>query len=55
MENKIEEKACRPLWTTEPKLRNLAMNGFAVHANKCPEEDANVSMQIAVRSPLRMP
>ena len=55
MENKREEKACRPLWTTDPKLRNLAMNGFAVLANRCAEEDANVSKQIAVRSPVRMP
>ena len=54
MENKIEEKAWRPLWTTDPKLRNLAMNGFAVLANKCAEEDANVSKQLAVRSPVRM-
>jgi len=54
VENKTEEKAWRPLWTTEPKLRNLAMDGFAVLANKCAEEDANVSMQIAVRSPVRM-
>ena len=37
-----------------PKLRNLAMDGFAVLANKCAEEDANVSMQIAVRSHVRM-
>ena len=55
VENKREEKACRPLWTTEPKLRNLAMNGFAVLANRCAEEDANVSKQIAVCSPVRMP
>ena len=38
-----------------PKLRNLAMNGFAVLANKCAEEDANVSKQLAVGSPVRMP
>ena len=43
VENKREEKAWRPLWTTDPKLRNLSMNGFAVLANKCAEEDANVS------------
>ena len=55
VENKREEKAWRPLWTTDPKLRNLAMNGFAVLANRCAEEDANVSMQIAVRSPVLMP
>ena len=55
MENKIEEKAWRPLWTTYPKLRNLALNGFAVLSNKCAEEDANVSRQLAVRSPVRMP
>jgi len=120
VENKIEEKAWRPLWTTDPKLRNLAMNGFAVLANKacrppwhnvpffrvcvncsarstssavehllcgkqnrgkgvatfvdyrpklrnlamngfavlankCAEEDANVSKQLAVGSPVRMP
>ena len=54
VENKTEEKAWRPLWTTEPKLRNLAMNGFAVLANKRAEEDANVSMQLAVRCPVRM-
>ena len=55
VENKIEEKAWRPLWTTDPKLRNRAMNGFAVLPNKCAEEDANVSRQLAVRSPVRMP
>ena len=55
VENKREEKAWRPLWTTDPKLKNLAKNGFAVLPNRCAEEDANVSMQIAVRSPLRMP
>ena len=54
VENKIEEKALRPLWTTDPKLRNRAMNGFAVLPNKCAKEDANVSRQLAVRSPVRM-
>ena len=54
METKIEEKAWRPLWTTHPKLRNLAMNRFTVLANKCAEEDANVSRQVAVHSPVRM-
>ena len=54
METKIEEKAWRPLWTTYPKLKNLAMNGFVVLANKCAEEDANVSKQLAVHSPVRM-
>ena len=34
VENITEEKAWRPLWTTDPKLRNLSMNGFAVLANK---------------------
>ena len=38
-----------------PKLRNLAMNGFAVLANKCAEGDANVSKLLVVRSPVRMP
>ena len=38
-----------------PKLGNLAMNGFAVLANRCAEEDADVSRQLAVRSPVRMP
>ena len=33
VENKIEEMMWRPLWTTYPKLRNLAMNGFAELAN----------------------
>ena len=55
VENKIVEKAWRPLWTTYPKLRNLAMNWFAVLANKCAEEDANASRQLAVHSPVRMP
>ena len=50
MENKREEKAWRPLWTTYHKLRNLAMNRFTVLTNKCAEEDANVS----VHSPVRM-
>ena len=54
METEIEEKAWRPLWTTYPKLRNLAMNRFAVLANKCAEKDANVSRQFAVHSPVRM-
>ena len=54
VETKIQEKAWRPLWTTYPKLRNLVMNGFAVLANKCAEEDANVSKQLAVHSPVRM-
>ena len=54
VETQIEEKAWRPLWTTYPKLRNLAINGFAVLANKCAEKDANVSMQLAVHSPVRM-
>ena len=43
VENKRGEKAWGHLWTTDPKLRNLSMNGFAVLANKCAEEDANVS------------
>ena len=55
VENKIEENAWRPLWTTYPKLRNLAMNGFSVLANKCAEEDANASRQLAVHSLVRMP
>ena len=38
VETKKEEKAWRPLWTTYPKLRNLAMNGIAVLANKCAEK-----------------
>ena len=54
VENKIEEKAWQPLWTTDPKLRNLAMNGFTVLANRCAEEDANVSRQLAVHSLERM-
>ena len=54
VENKIEEKAWRPLWTTDPKLKNLAKNGFAVLPNRCAEEDANVSKQPAVGSPVRM-
>ena len=40
VENKIEEKAWQLLWTTYPKLRNLAMNRFAILANKCAGEDA---------------
>ena len=55
METKIEEMAWRPLWTTYPQLRNLAMNRFTVLANKCAEEDANVSRQLAMQSPLCMP
>ena len=54
VETKIEEKAWRPLWINYPKVRNLAMNGFAVLANKCAEKDANVSRQLAVLSPVRM-
>ena len=54
MKTKIEEKACRPLCTAYPKLRNLVMNGFAVLANKRAEEDANVSRQLAVHSPVCM-
>ena len=54
VETKIEEKVWRPLWTTDPKLRNLAMNGFAVLVNKCAEKEANVSRQLAVHSPVRM-
>ena len=53
--NKIEEKAWQPLWTSYPKLRNLAVNEFAVLANKCAEEDAYASRQLAVHSPGRMP
>ena len=37
----------------QPKFRNLAMNGFAVLANKCAEKDANVSRQLAMHSPVR--
>ena len=48
VETEIEEKAWQPLWTTDPKLRNLAMNGFTVLANRCAEEDASVSKQLAV-------
>ena len=54
LENRIEEKAWQPLWTTYPKLRNLAVNEFAVLANKCAEEDAYASRQLAVHSPGRM-
>ena len=39
---------------TYPKLRNLAMNGFAVLANSCAEEDVNATKQFAVHSPVRM-
>ena len=54
VETRIEEKAWRPLWTTNPRLRNVPVNGFAVLANKCAEKDANVSRQLAVHSPVRM-
>ncbi len=54
VETRIEEKAWRPVWTTYPRLRNVAVNGFAVLANKCAEKDANVSRQLAVHSPVRM-
>ena len=56
METKTEERVWQPLWTTYPKLRNLAMimNGFAEPANKCAEKDANVSRQLAVHSPACM-
>ena len=54
MENKIEEKVWQPLWTTYLQLRNFAMNGFTVLANKCAEDDANASRQLAVHSPVRM-
>ena len=37
-----------------PTLRNLAVNGFAVLANKCAEKDANVSRHLAVHIPVRM-
>ena len=53
VENKTGEKAWRPLRITYPKIRNLALNGFAVLANKCAEKDANVSRQLAVHSPVR--
>ena len=55
VENKIEKKAWQPLWTTYPKLKNLAMNRFVVLTNKGAEEDANVSRQLAVHSLVRMP
>ena len=54
MENKAKEKTWRPLCTTYPKIKNLAMNGFAVLANSCAEEDANATKQFAVDSPVRM-
>ena len=54
VETKTEEKVWQPLWTTYPKLRNLAMNVFAEPANKCAEKDANVSRQLAVHSPACM-
>ena len=38
----------------QPKLRNLAVNGFAVLANECAEKDANVSRHLAVHIPVRM-
>ena len=53
VETKIEKKALRHL-STYTRLRNLAMNGFAVLANKRAEKDANVSKQLAVGSPVRM-
>ena len=53
VETKIEKKALRPL-STYPKLRTLSMNGFAVLANKCAEENANVPRQLVVHSPVRM-
>ena len=37
-----------------PKLTNLAKNGRAVLANKCTEEDANASRQLAVHRPVHM-
>ena len=55
VENKIEKKAWRLLWTAYPKLKNLAMNRFVVLANKRAEEDANVSRQLAVHSLMCMP
>ena len=33
----------------------LDSTGLAVLANKCAEEDANASRQLAVHSPVRMP
>ena len=54
VETKIVEKAWRPLWTTYPKLRNLAMNRFTVLAKQCVQKDANVLRQLAVYSPVRM-
>ena len=54
VENKIEETMWWPLWTTYPKLRNLAMNRFAELANKCAEKDANASRQLAAHSPVCM-
>ena len=51
MENKIEEKAWQLLWTTYPKLRNLVMDGFAVPANNCAEEDANASKAACCAQP----
>ena len=50
----IEENAWRPLWTTYPRLKNLAMNGSAIPANKCAEEDAHASRQLAVHNPVHM-
>ena len=37
-----------------PQAQDLAMNGFAVLASKCAEEDANASRQLAAHSPVRM-
>ena len=38
----------------QPKLRNLAVSGFAVLANECAEKDANVSRHLAGHIPVRM-
>ena len=54
VETKMEEKPRRPLWTTYPKLRNLAINGFAVLENSCAEEDANASRLLAVHCHVSM-
>ena len=51
----VENRGKGVATSTSPDLRNLAMNGFAVLANKCAEEDANASRQLAVHSPVRMP
>ena len=53
VETKIEKKALRHL-STYTRLRNLAMNGFAVLANKRAEKDANVPRQLSVHIPVRM-